>query len=199
MTLTLDTWLNKNSTSISAVQLVQLMWLHLYQCFQYAKKIVWIMISWLYQKPADLDLNCFQKKTILDSAGHGIWNIIATKLITGTGFNTPNQIKRFFSSFKLFCGIEWEKKVKLVKLWSQMISWSPVFCQNKCEPFMSESRGGNRGSGPPLLKNHKNIGILSNTGRDPLKITKLSNQYSMLHASEMPKNGILLRGLWWPA
>ena len=23
---------------------------------------VWIMISWLYQKPADLDLRCFQKK-----------------------------------------------------------------------------------------------------------------------------------------
>ena len=46
------------------------------------------------------------------------------------------------------------------------------------------------GSGPPL-KNHKNIGFLSNTGRDPLKkITKLPSQYSMLGhrplASEMP-------------
>ena len=27
---------------------------------------------------------------------------------------------------------------------------------------------GDRGSGPPL-KNHKNIGFLSNAGRDPLK------------------------------
>ena len=33
---------------------------------------------------------------------------------------------------------------------------------------------GGRGSGPPPpLKNNKNIGFLSNTGPDPLKITKL--------------------------
>ena len=42
----------------------------------------------------------------------------------------------------------------------------------------------------PLPKNHKNIGFLSNTGLDPLKITKLSSQHSMLghhrHASETP-------------
>ena len=25
-------------------------------------KTVWILIRWLHQKPADLDLNCFQKK-----------------------------------------------------------------------------------------------------------------------------------------
>ena len=40
------------------------------------------------------------------------------------------------------------------------------------------------------LKNHKNIGFLSNTGPDPLKITKLPSQHSMLgqhlHASETP-------------
>ena len=39
-------------------------------------------------------------------------------------------------------------------------------------------------------KNHKNIGFLSNTCSDPLKITKLSSQHSMLghhrHASETP-------------
>ena len=34
--------------------------------------------------------------------------------------------------------------------------------------------------GPDPLKNHKNIGFLSNTGPDPLKITKLHSQYSML-------------------
>ena len=49
--------------------------------------------------------------------------------------------------------------------------------------------GGDRESGPPL-KNHKNIGFLSNTGLDYLKITKLSNQHSMLghywHTSETP-------------
>ena len=50
-------------------------------------------------------------------------------------------------------------------------------------------RGGS-GSVPPSLKNHKNIGCLSNTGLDPLKITKLPSQHSMLghhrHASETP-------------
>ena len=54
---------------------------------------------------------------------------------------------------------------------------------------MCGSRGGDRGSGPPL-KNHKNIGFLSNTGLDPLKITNLPSQQSMLghhrHASETP-------------
>ena len=48
--------------------------------------------------------------------------------------------------------------------------------------------GGDRGSGSPL-KNHKNIGFLSNTGPHTLKITKLSGTNSMLghhgHASKM--------------
>ena len=38
--------------------------------------------------------------------------------------------------------------------------------------------GGDRGSEPPL-KNHKNKGFLSNTGPDPLKITKQPSQQSM--------------------
>ena len=33
---------------------------------------------------------------------------------------------------------------------------------------------------PPPLENHKNIGFFSNTGLDPLKITKLPSQHSML-------------------
>ena len=38
-----------------------------------------------------------------------------------------------------------------------------------------------RGAGDPdPLKYHKNIGFLSNTGPDPLKITKLSSQHSIL-------------------
>ena len=49
---------------------------------------------------------------------------------------------------------------------------------------------GDRGSGPHPLKNHKNIGFLSNTGSDPLKMTKLPSQYSMSghhqHARETP-------------
>ena len=47
------------------------------------------------------------------------------------------------------------------------------------------------GAGHPTpLKNHKNIGFLSTTGPDPLKIRKLSSQHSMLGyhrpASETP-------------
>ena len=37
----------------------------------------------------------------------------------------------------------------------------------------ADPEGGDRGPGPPLLENNKNIGLLSNTGPDPLKITKL--------------------------
>ena len=51
----------------------------------------------------------------------------------------------------------------------------------------SGSRGGIGGPDPPL-KNHKNIGFLSNSGSDPLKITKLPSQRLILghlkHASE---------------
>ena len=47
---------------------------------------------------------------------------------------------------------------------------------------------GDRGSGPP--ENHKNIGFLSTTGLDRLKITKLPSQRWMLghhqHTSETP-------------
>ena len=52
---------------------------------------------------------------------------------------------------------------------------------------------GSRGGGQRVrthLKNHTNIGFPSNTGTDPLKITKLPSQHSMLghhrHASETP-------------
>ena len=47
--------------------------------------------------------------------------------------------------------------------------------------FMGGSRGGgDRGSRPPPLENHKSIGFLSNTGPDPLKTTKLPGQHSVL-------------------
>ena len=51
--------------------------------------------------------------------------------------------------------------------------------------------GGTGESRPPLpLKNHKNLEFLSNTGPDPLKITKLPSQHSMFghhqHTSETP-------------
>ena len=60
-------------------------------------------------------------------------------------------------------------------------------CQSCADP---EGVGrGDRRSGPSL-KNHKNIGFLSSTGLDRLKITKMPSQHSMLghhqHASETP-------------
>ena len=60
-------------------------------------------------------------------------------------------------------------------------------------PCMYGSRGeggGGQGVRTPLQENYKNIGFLSNTGPDPLKITKLPIQHSMLGhnrpASETP-------------
>ena len=55
-----------------------------------------------------------------------------------------------------------------------------------------EGGGGAGGpdSSPPPLKNHKNIGFPSNIDLDPLKITKLPSQHSMVghypHASKTP-------------
>ena len=50
--------------------------------------------------------------------------------------------------------------------------------------------GGTGGLDPPPLENYKNIGFLSNTGPDPLQITKPPIQHSMFghhrSASEMP-------------
>ena len=58
--------------------------------------------------------------------------------------------------------------------------------------YVRIQRGGDRGSGLPLKK-HKNIGFLSNTGPDPLKITKLPSYHSVLghhrYASETPLAG----------
>ena len=39
--------------------------------------------------------------------------------------------------------------------------------------------GGGTGSPDTPLKNHKNVGFLSNTGRDPLKTTKLPTQWTI--------------------
>ena len=55
----------------------------------------------------------------------------------------------------------------------------------------TDPKGG--AGGPDPLKSHQNIGFLSNTGPDPLnvsKVSKLPSQHSMLghhrHACEMP-------------
>ena len=52
-----------------------------------------------------------------------------------------------------------------------------------CESRVEGGGGGGGGQGVrphPPLENYKNIGFLSNTGLDPLKITKLLFQHSML-------------------
>ena len=46
--------------------------------------------------------------------------------------------------------------------------------------YMCGSRERTGGPDPTPLENYKNIGFLSNTGLDPLKITKLPIQHSML-------------------
>ena len=54
-----------------------------------------------------------------------------------------------------------------------------------------------RGSGPPPLKNHKNIGYLSNTGLDPLenhKVTKLAFNVGPLSACQ--SNAISMEFRW---
>ena len=66
---------------------------------------------------------------------------------------------------------------------------------------MCGSRGGTRGPDPPHpppKKNHKNIEVLSNSGPDPLKVTRLPNQHSMLAIIRTPAkrhlNGVSLAG-----
>ena len=61
----------------------------------------------------------------------------------------------------------------------------------------ARTQRGDRGSGHPHLKNHKNIEFLSNRP-DPLKFSKLPSQHSTLghhrHASETPFKGVSLAG-----
>ena len=69
-----------------------------------------------------------------------------------------------------------------------------IKCPAQGHNTWADPEGGTGGlDSPPPLKNHKNIGFLSNTGPDPLKnhkATKPPSQHSMLGphrpASEMP-------------
>ena len=67
---------------------------------------------------------------------------------------------------------------------------------DKINIIYADPKGG-QGSGPSPLENHKNIVFLSNTGPDPLKITKLPSLHSMIGyhrpASETPLNGVRWR------
>ena len=78
------------------------------------------------------------------------------------------------------------------------IVYGPFEYNNAC----ADPEGGGVG-GPDPLKNHKNIGFLSNIGLDPLKITKLPSHHSMLchrqHTAKRHLNGVSLAGRCWPA
>ena len=69
-----------------------------------------------------------------------------------------------------------------------ILSLISFFCN--CSHVQIQRGGGAGGPDPPPMKNHKNIWFLINCGPDPLKITKLPSQHSMLghhqHASETP-------------
>ena len=60
---------------------------------------------------------------------------------------------------------------------STMCIWYGLHLTYMCE---SRGEGGQGVRPPPPLENYKNIGFLSNTGLDPLLITKLLIQHSML-------------------
>ena len=71
----------------------------------------------------------------------------------------------------------------------RIIQETNIYGSRRGKTSCADPDGGGTGSGPPL-ENYKNIGFLSNTGPDPLKITKLSSQHSMFGhhrpASETP-------------
>ena len=59
------------------------------------------------------------------------------------------------------------------------------------------SRGEDTGSGPPPLKNHNNIGFLSNTGPDPQKNHKPTKPaFNVGPSSGRQRNAIYMAGFW---
>ena len=68
----------------------------------------------------------------------------------------------------IFCFTIW---AKLLKRLQTNKGWSKIAC--------ADPEGRTGGPDPPL-QFHKNIGFLSNTGLDPLKITKLLSQHLIL-------------------
>ena len=101
-------------------------------------------------------------------------------------FSLRNKKKYIFFKYALLSeGLRdlLQVDINLQILMSLAQTWHPLLpCQDQWR-----GGGGTGGSGSPL-KNHKNIGFLSKNGLDPLKITKISSQHSMLghhrHASD---------------
>ena len=97
-------------------------------------------------------------------------------------FDTLHFMNRYLAGYRF-----------ALSLHSSQISLNP----DQHHVRIQRGEGGGQGIRTPSpLKNHNNIGFLSNTGPDPLKITKLPSQHSMLshhwHASETPFNGVSL-------
>ena len=69
----------------------------------------------------------------------------------------------------------------------------PFLCDRHSEIQRGGGGLGGEGVWTPL-KNHKNIGFSSNIGPDPLKISKLPSQHSMLGHHRHASEGVLLAG-----
>ena len=68
------------------------------------------------------------------------------------------------------------------------------------EALCADPEGGGGAGGPdPPLKNHKKIGVYSNTGPDPLKLTKLTFQHLMIGHHRPSQRNVSLAGRCWPA
>ena len=65
------------------------------------------------------------------------------------------------------------------------------------KPLSWADRGGILGNESPHCKITKNIGFLSNTGPDPIEITKIPNQHSMLdHCWRVDGGPIIVVFVW---
>ena len=67
-----------------------------------------------------------------------------------------------------------------------------------CNVRIHRGEGGGAAGADTPLENYKNIGFISNTGPDPLKITNIPIKHSMFGhrrpACETPLNGVSLAG-----
>ena len=79
-----------------------------------------------------------------------------------------------------------------------------MLCRSEFQKFQNEPEGGQgvwTPPPPPPLKNHKNIGFLSNTGPDPLKNHKATKAVFNIgqhqHASERAGWPMMARLLWY--
>ena len=61
----------------------------------------------------------------------------------------------------------------------------------------ADPEGGGRGSGPPPLKNHKNIGFLCSTGPDPLKNHKATKPALNVGPSSTRQRNAIEKAFRW--